>query len=60
MTAYLISRPNDKDSTQDVSFTSYVSPEAPPVGSPNVHPHANTQEHGEKHRPLVRPVEVSL
>lgn len=58
--AHLISRPNDKDSAQDESFTSEVSPKAPAVGPPEAPPDTNTQEHGEKHPPLLRAVEISL
>lgn len=58
--AYLISWPNDKDSTQDKSFTFNVSPEAPPEGPPDVPPHPNTQEHREAHPPQLGAVEISL
>lgn len=58
--AYLISRSDDKNPTQNKSFTPEISPEAPPVGSPEVSPHTNTQEHGEKHPPLLGAIKISL
>lgn len=58
--AYLITRSDDKNPTQNKPFTPKISSKAPPVGAPEVPPHTNTQEHRKKHPPLLGAVEISL
>lgn len=58
--AYLFTGSNDKDTTQDQAFTFHVPSVASAISPPDVPPHTDTKEHGEKHPSLLGAVEVSL